>query len=140
VSTHESLPAYRDIVRPGPEVRAILVVDDALTIRQHARLLLEAHGYRVVEAKNGRDGLQAVQKERFDLIIVDVNMPVMSGLQMVAEVRKLAEYRRTPIFVLTTESSQETVLEGKAAGATAWVVKPFKVDILIPAIRRVLEP
>jgi two-component system chemotaxis response regulator CheY len=120
--------------------RTILVVDDASTVRQHARMLLEGQGFRVVEAKNGQEGLAAARKERVDLIIVDVNMPVMGGLDMVAEVRKLAEYASTPIFVLTTESSRETVLEGKTKGATAWVVKPFKEDVLLPAIRRVLPP
>jgi two-component system chemotaxis response regulator CheY len=118
----------------------ILIVDDALTIRQHARLVLEGHGFRVLEAKNGADGLEAARSERVDLILVDVNMPVMNGLEMVTELRKMPEYRSTPIFVLTTESSGETVMKGRAVGATAWVVKPLKDEVLLPAIRRVLKP
>src|SRR2546423_1263683 len=97
-------------------------------------------GYRFSSGSNRTErqaGLAAARHERMDLIIVDVNMPVMGGLDMVAEVRKLAEYTSTPIFVLTTESSKETVLEGKTKGATAWVVKPFKEDVLLPAIRSV---
>jgi two-component system chemotaxis response regulator CheY len=133
-------PSEIPIFRAGKMVHKVLIVDDAATIRQHARSLLEQAGFEVVEARNGREGLEAAQKHRVDVMIVDVNMPVMSGLEMVAEVRKMAEYRRTPIFVLTTESSGETILQGKAAGATAWMVKPFKSDILVPALRRVLGP
>jgi two-component system, chemotaxis family, chemotaxis protein CheY len=119
--------------------RSILIVDDSSTIRQQTRVLLESHGFRVVEATNGAEGLEEVKKALFDLILVDVNMPVMNGLEMIAHVRKLPDYQRTPIFVLTTESSGDTVRKGKAAGATAWVVKPFKADVLVPAIRKVLQ-
>jgi two-component system chemotaxis response regulator CheY len=122
------------------ELRTVLIVDDAATIRRHARAMLEDHGFKVVEAGNGREGLEALGKHQVDVIIVDVNMPVMSGLEMVAEVRKIAQYRRIPIFVLSTESDGETVLQGKKAGATAWMVKPFRGEVLIPAIRRVLKP
>jgi two-component system chemotaxis response regulator CheY len=133
-------PTEIPIFRGTKVVRTVLVVDDASTVRQHARALLEGAGFEVVEARNGREGLEAAQRHRVDVIIVDVNMPVMNGLEMVTEVRKMAEYRKTPIFVLSTESSGETILQGKAAGATAWMVKPFKSDVLIPALRRVLPP
>jgi two-component system chemotaxis response regulator CheY len=121
-------------------LHTVLVVDDASTIRQHTHFLLEQHGFKVIEAANGREGLEAAQKHHVDLIIVDVNMPVMNGLEMVAEVRKLAQYRQTPIFVLSTESSGPIIKEGKKSGATAWMVKPLKSEVLIPAIRRVLKP
>jgi two-component system, chemotaxis family, chemotaxis protein CheY len=120
--------------------RSILIVDDSSTIRQQTRALLEGHGFRIVEATNGAEGLEEVKKALFDLILVDVNMPVMNGLEMITQVRKLPDYQKTPIFVLTTESSGDTVRKGKAAGATAWVVKPFKAEVLVPAIRKVLQP
>jgi two-component system chemotaxis response regulator CheY len=119
--------------------RTILIVDDSSTIRQQTRTLLEGHGFRIVEATNGAEGLEEATKARFDLILVDVNMPVMNGLEMISHVRKLPDYQKTPIFVLTTESSGDTVRQGKAVGATAWVVKPFKADVLVPAIRKVLH-
>ena len=129
-----------DVSKKAKSPRSILIVDDSSTIRQQTRALLEGHGFRIVEATNGAEGLEEVKKALFDLILVDVNMPVMNGLEMITHVRKLPDYQKTPIFVLTTESSGDTVRKGKAAGATAWVVKPFKADVLVPAIRKVLQP
>jgi two-component system, chemotaxis family, chemotaxis protein CheY len=119
--------------------RTILVVDDSRTIRQQTRVLLENHGFKVVEAGNGVEGLEEAKRTQVDLIIVDVNMPAMNGLEMIGHVRQLASYAKTPIFVLTTEASGEIVRRGKAVGATAWVVKPFKAEVLIPAIVSVLK-
>ena len=119
--------------------RTILVVDDSRTIRQQTRVLLESHGFKVIEAGNGVEGLEEAKKGPVDLIIVDVNMPAMNGLEMIGHVRQLSGYAKIPIFVLTTEASGEIVRRGKAVGATAWVVKPFKAEVLIPAIRSVLK-
>jgi two-component system chemotaxis response regulator CheY len=120
--------------------QTILVVDDSRTIRQQTRVLLESHGFRVNEAGNGFEGIEEAKRVLVDLIIVDVNMPAMGGLDMIGHVRQLPGYAKTPIFVLTTEASGEIVRRGKAVGATAWVVKPFKAEVLIPAIRSVLKP
>ena len=128
-----------DVSKKAKAARTILIVDDSSTIRQQTRTLLEGHGFRIVEATNGAEGLEEAKKALFDLILVDVNMPVMNGLEMISHVRKLPDYQKTPIFVLTTESSGDTVRQGKAVGATAWVVKPFKADVLVPAIRKVLQ-
>jgi two-component system chemotaxis response regulator CheY len=131
-------PAPAPVTAP-PLTRTILVVDDSRTIRQQTRVLLESHGFKVIEAGNGLEGLEEAKKVNVDLIIVDVNMPAMNGLEMIGHVRQLNGYAKTPIFVLTTEASGEIVRRGKAVGATAWVVKPFKAEVLIPAIRSVLK-
>jgi two-component system chemotaxis response regulator CheY len=117
----------------------ILVVDDSATMRQQTKTLLQKLGYTVVEAANGAEGLDRAKSAQVDMMIVDVNMPVMGGIEMITKVRQLANYHNTPIFVLTTESSGETVKQGKAAGATAWVVKPFKPDVLTAAVKQVLR-
>jgi two-component system chemotaxis response regulator CheY len=131
-------PAPAPVTAPAL-TRTILVVDDSRTIRQQTRVLLESHGFKVIEAGNGLEGLEEAKKVNVDLIIVDVNMPAMNGLEMIGHVRQLNGYAKTPIFVLTTEASGEIVRRGKAVGATAWVVKPFKAEVLIPAIRSVLK-
>jgi two-component system chemotaxis response regulator CheY len=135
----EGISAQAYPPKTEPLTRTILVVDDSRTIRQQTRVLLEGHGFRVTEAGNGIEGLEEARKELVDLIIVDVNMPAMNGLDMIAHVRELPGYAKIPIFVLTTEASGEIVRRGKAVGATAWVVKPFKPEVLIPAIRSVLK-
>lgn len=119
-------------------MKSILVVDDSLTIRTQLRVLLESGGYRVVEAENGQIGLDQAARNALDLIIVDVNMPVMNGIDMVAGVRKLPGHTATPIFVLTTESSRDVAKQGKDAGATAWIVKPFQPQVLLRGVEKVV--
>jgi two-component system chemotaxis response regulator CheY len=118
--------------------RTILVVDDSATLRQQARIFLASQGFQVLEAADGAQGLDRARSEPIDLLLVDVNMPVMNGIDMIAELRKLPRHARTPVFVLTTESSTGAVQRGKAAGATAWLVKPFKPETLLAAIKKVL--
>jgi two-component system chemotaxis response regulator CheY len=118
--------------------KVILVVDDSITIRQQLRAFLEPHAFRVLEAGDGAEGLSRAQGERVDMLIVDVNMPGMDGLEMLGEIRKLEGYARTPAFVLTTESSPDLVRRGKGVGATAWIVKPFNPDTLFKGLRKVL--
>src|SRR5882757_5157018 len=103
-ATSTALPLKADTL-----TRTILVVDDSRTIRQQTRVLLEGHGFRVTEAGNGMEGLEEAKKGVVDLIIVDVNMPAMNGLDMIAHVRQLPGYAKVPIFVLTTEASGEIV-------------------------------
>lgn len=116
----------------------ILTVDDSPTIRQQLRIFLESQGYRVDEADSGEAGLQAVQRARFDLIIADVNMPGMSGLEMVIQLRQVMGYGDTPVFMLTTQADREMKSQGKAAGATAWIVKPFRPKVLLAGIQKAL--
>ena len=115
--------------------KSILIVDDSPTVRQLLTTTLTGSGFAVVPAANGLEGLAWAKKQKFDLVISDVNMPVMTGLQMIVEIRKLGPYSKTPIFVLTTESGAR-VTEGKAAGASAWIVKPFKPESLLAAVKR----
>ena len=119
--------------------KSILVVDDSSIARKQLRTFLEQQGFKVSEANNGAAGLDTAKGNPYDLLIVDVNMPVMDGIQMISEVRKLPAYKRTPIFVLTTESADRLALKGKVAGATAWIVKPFNPTVLRKGIKKVLN-
>lgn len=116
--------------------RRILIVEDSALVRDQMRLFLETHGYRVIVAENGREGLRKTVDEKPDLIICDVHMPEMNGLEMLAEVR--AKGIDVPAFVLTTEASKDMVAEGRKVGATAWMVKPFKPDAMLKGLKRVL--
>lgn len=118
--------------------KSILIVDDSASVRRQLRRALETEGFVVTEAENGQRGLEAARESPVDLMIVDVNMPIMDGFEMIKEVRGIDQYRKTPIFVLTTESGMGTVKQGKEAGATAWIVKPVKPDILVKGIRGLL--
>ena len=117
--------------------KAILIVDDSNAIRQSITFVLEQAGYRVVQAV---DGLDATGKlgEAFDLVVSDVNMPNMDGISLVRALRGLPEYKFTPLLMLTTESGPEKKQEGKAAGATGWLVKPFNPEQLLNTVKRVL--
>ena len=99
---------------------------------------LQGEGHTVVQAQDGVDGLQAAKSQTFDLVITDVNMPNMDGISLIKELRSLPAYRNTPMLMLTTESGDEKKQEGKAAGATGWIVKPFNPDKLTSVIGRVL--
>jgi two-component system, chemotaxis family, chemotaxis protein CheY len=116
----------------------LLAVDDSPSMRQMVSYTLTAAGYEVAEAEDGVQALELAQQEKFRLVLADVNMPNMDGLTLVRRLRALAEYRFTPLLVLTTESTQEKKQEGKAAGATGWLVKPFNPEQLIATIQKVL--
>ena len=96
-------------------------------------------GYQVAEAVDGRDGLAKASGQKFDLIITDLNMPVMDGLEMIAGIRKLAGNAYTPILMLTTESQAEKKDAGRKAGATGWIVKPFNADQLIAVVQKLVK-
>ena len=117
----------------------ILIVDDSATIRMQLRGCLEPEGHDVTEADNGAVGLQRAKAGAFDLVIVDINMPVMSGLEMLEALREVPAARSVPAFVLTTESSKAMVARGKKCGATAWIVKPFKPELLVRGVAHVLS-
>ncbi|HTV21058.1 MAG TPA: response regulator [Polyangiaceae bacterium] len=117
----------------------ILVVDDSETLRRQVRGALEAAGLAVAEAAEGVEALWRVRSEApFDLILCDIYMPAMGGLDFVREVRKLPAYVSTPIIVLTSDASRERRAEGKAAGATAWLLKPPHMPALIISIQAAL--
>lgn len=117
--------------------KRILTVDDSATMRNMLRFALEKGGYEVIQANDGQDGLNRLDAEGADVIITDVNMPVMDGLTMIREVRSRSIHKSTPILVLTTEASQAMKDKGRAAGATGWIVKPFDPDKLLAVVRKV---
>ncbi|OAN92770.1 two-component system response regulator [Marinobacter sp. EhC06] len=114
----------------------ILVVDDSASIRQVVSMALKDAGHQVVTAEHGADALGKLDGQRFHLIVSDVNMPVMDGITFVKEVKKRADHKFTPILMLTTESEEGKKMEGKAAGAKAWLVKPFKPELLLAAVSK----
>lgn len=116
----------------------ILAVDDSASMRQMVSFTLKGAGFDVVEASDGVEALSKAQGNKFDLVISDVNMPNMDGLTLVGELRKLGDFKFIPILLLTTESSMEKKKEGKAAGATGWIVKPFNPDQLLKTVNKVL--
>lgn len=116
----------------------ILIVDDSMTMRQMVNFTLSSAGHAVTEAANTDEALLNAGKQRFDLVISDVNMPGRSGIELVTELRKLAEYKFVPIILLTTESQPEMKSKGRAAGATGWIVKPFDPEALLGVLRKVL--
>jgi two-component system chemotaxis response regulator CheY len=119
-------------------VKTILAVDDSATVRQMTGLVLRGAGFEVLEAVDGVDALAKLTGQELSLILTDLNMPNMDGLELTRRVRKLANYKFVPVVLLTTESHPEKKLEGKAAGATAWLVKPFNPDQLLAVVRKVI--
>ena len=119
--------------------KKILAVDDSSTMRQLVKMTLTRAGFAVVEAENGAQGLEKATAEKFDMVLSDINMPVMSGLELLRNLRKLTQYKFTPIVLVTTESQVEKKAEGKAAGATGWIVKPFEPEQLLAVVSKVLR-
>jgi two-component system chemotaxis response regulator CheY len=117
---------------------AILTVDDSASIRQTIKIALSGEGYGVSEAVDGADGIRKAQAGAFDLIITDLNMPIMDGLSMIRELRKTPAHAGIPILFLTTESDAEMKAKAKAAGATGWLTKPFDPDQLVKIVAKVL--
>lgn len=117
---------------------SILTVDDSSSLRMAIRIALSGAGYDVSEAVDGLDGLNKAKASKFDMIIADLNMPNMNGLEMIREIRKLPIQMGTPIIFLTTESDEAIKQEARAAGATGWLVKPFVPDQLLRIAAKVL--
>ena len=118
--------------------RMVLTVDDSTSMRQMVKATLLSAGYDVVEAADGQEALEYARENPVDLVITDVNMPRMDGITLVSELRSLPTYRLTPVLLLTTESSMDKKMEGKKAGATGWIVKPFNPAQLLATLSRVL--
>ncbi|MFK8047064.1 MAG: response regulator [Halioglobus sp.] len=118
---------------------SILAVDDSPSMRQMVSYTLESAGYEVIMANEGVEALEIAEKTNVNLVLTDVNMPKMDGITLVKHLRKLRDYRYKPILILTTESSTEKKMQGKDAGATGWIVKPFDPEQLLSTIRRVLD-
>lgn len=120
--------------------KTIMIVDDSSSVRQVIGITLRGAGYEVLEGCDGKDALTKLDGRKVHLIISDVNMPNMDGIAFVKQVKQLANYKFTPVIMLTTESAEEKKREGQAAGARAWVVKPFKPDVLLNAVQKLILP
>ena len=119
--------------------KTILTIDDSKAVRDMVSFTLEPEGYRVVGAENGADGLEKLRAARPALVITDLNMPVMNGMQMIKALRALPAFMGTPIVFLTTESDDAVKQEAKAAGATGWITKPFKPEQLLAVVAKLVR-
>jgi two-component system chemotaxis response regulator CheY len=120
--------------------KTILVVDDSASVRTVVATALKGAGYNVIQGCDGKDALSKMTGDKIHMIISDVNMPNMDGITFVKEVKKLPNYKFTPICMLTTESEAGKMQEGKAAGAKAWIVKPFQPPKLLAAVEKLVLP
>ena len=120
-------------------MKTIMTVDDSSTVRQMVKFVLGDAGYEIVEAVDGMDALSKLNGREMHLFLSDINMPNMDGLELTRQLRALPQYKFVPIVLLTTESHPEKKQEGKAAGATGWIVKPFKREQLLAVVKKVVR-
>lgn len=118
--------------------KKILIVDDSSSVRTIARTALREHGYEVIEAANGKEGLEKLSGERVHLVVSDVNMPVMDGISFLKELKSRPTSKFVPVIMLTTEAGEDKKQEGRAAGAKAWIVKPFQPATLVDAVSKLV--
>jgi len=116
----------------------ILTVDDTASMRQMISFTLNSVGHEVIQASDGQEALNILQNKKVDLVIADVNMPNMDGITLVKSLRALTDYKFTPVLMLTTESQEAKRAQGKTAGATGWIVKPFNPEQLLTVVKKVL--
>ena len=118
--------------------KTVLAIDDSASIRQMVTFTLKSSGYEVVEAVDGMDGLEKAKGKTFNLILTDQNMPRMDGLTLIKNLRALPQYKTVPVLMLTTESSDTMKQQGRAVGATGWLVKPFDPQKLVEVVKKVI--
>lgn len=119
-------------------MQSILVVDDSPSIRTLVDHVLALAGFKIILAEDGLEALNYAQENTVDLVLTDINMPNLDGIGLIKELRAMPSYKYVPLLVLTTESGLEKKMEGKSAGATGWIVKPFDPDQLVATIKKVL--
>jgi two-component system chemotaxis response regulator CheY len=119
-------------------MKKILVVDDSETVRLEVGRALKAAGYGVVEAADGVEGLERTSAEALDLVLLDVNMPRMGGLEMLEELRKTEGSRKVPVLILTTEVQDSMIERAKRAGASGWIYKPPQMDLLVKTVNKLV--
>lgn len=119
-------------------MRKVLIVDDSVSMRQMVSFTLREGGFEVIEAEHGEDALKKIEGVSIDLIITDLNMPVMDGITLIQNIRRLPAMKTKPILMLTTEGLATKKEQGKAAGATGWIVKPFDPEKLLSTVAKVL--
>lgn len=118
--------------------KTVMVVDDSASIRQVMNFTLRKGGYDVIEAADGKDAIDKLGGQKINLIICDVNMPNMDGITFVKTLKATPSHKFTPVMMLTTESHEAKIQEGKAAGAKAWFVKPFKPEQMLDAVSKLI--
>jgi len=118
--------------------KCIMTVDDSASVRQMVCYTLKSAGYQVVEAVDGQDALSKLAASSVHMIITDLNMPNLDGIALIRQVRASASHRFVPVIMLTTESQDAKKMEGKQAGATGWIIKPFKPEQLLTVVKKVL--
>ena len=119
--------------------RNILIVDDSASMRQLVSFTLSDAGYDVVQAVDGADAMDKATGLKAEMVITDLNMPKMDGLELISQLRGTSDYRFTPIIMLTTESQEEKKQEGKKVGASGWIVKPFTPDQLLGVVKKFVK-
>jgi two-component system chemotaxis response regulator CheY len=123
----------------GRMSKVIMIVEDSATMRQMVGFTLKRNGYEVIEAEDGSDALGKINGNPIHMIITDLNMPNMDGLEFIRNVRQNPSCKYTPIIMLTTESQETKKSEGRAAGATGWIVKPFSPEQLMAVVEKVIK-
>ena len=118
--------------------KTILAVEDSSSVRQLIRMTLLDHGYEVEDAKNGAEAVTKTKSRKYDLVITDINMPVMGGIEFIREYRANPMSNGVPVLVLTTESADDLKAQARAAGASGWLTKPFTQQHLVDAVRKVV--
>jgi len=119
--------------------KTIMTVDDSSSIRQMVSFTLKKEGYEVIQAVDGNDALEKLKTAQVNMVITDLNMPNLDGISLIKKVRAIPAYKFIPIIMLTTDSQDSKKGEGKAAGATGWIVKPFKPEQLITVVKKVMK-
>ncbi len=119
--------------------KTVLVVDDSASMRQLVGFALKSAGYEVVAAVHGKDALDKVNGTKVEMVVTDLNMPEMDGIELIKQLRAKPESKFTPIVMLTTESQEAKKQEGKQAGASGWLVKPFKPEELVDIVKRFVK-
>ena len=119
--------------------KTALVVDDSTSMRQMVSFTMKEAGFNVLEGANGQEALKRVEGQRVDVVVTDLNMPVMDGITLIRQLRANPSYKFTPILMLTTESQDAKKQEGKAAGATGWIIKPFNPQQLLGVVAKVVR-
>ena len=119
--------------------KVIMTADDSSSVRQMVGFTLKQAGYEVIEASDGQDAVEKMSGKTVDMVITDLNMPRMNGIELIKKVRSNPASKFIPIVMLTTESQAEMKQQGKAAGATGWIVKPFKPEQLIAVAKKLLR-
>ncbi len=121
-------------------MKTVMTIDDSASIRQVVSITLKKAGYEVIEAHDGKDALSKLTGQKIHLMLCDVNMPNMDGISFLKQIKQDPNYKFTPIIMLTTESQEAKKMEGKAAGARAWVVKPFKPEHMLATVEKLILP